>query len=172
MQLFIAYGWSFEILIRWTFMSKHFNSLVLYLQVVWIMLGFILGSYTPMQPVINGFLVVSLLNLSISYFILVTHRSTLTYFICMLNMLLQLLQSFWTIPWMRYLVFGLWVFHAGNTCTLWLFSHELQFIFILYQVCNGATYVNIDMIRNKKDESRMLCVEGNQSAFIVVRFQL
>lgn len=28
------------------------------------------------------------------------------------------------------------------------------------QVCNGATYVNIDMLRNKKDGNLMLVVEG------------
>lgn len=28
------------------------------------------------------------------------------------------------------------------------------------QVCNGATYVNIDMLRNKKDGNLMLMVEG------------
>lgn len=28
------------------------------------------------------------------------------------------------------------------------------------QVCNGATYVNIDMMRNKKDGNLMLMVEG------------
>lgn len=29
-----------------------------------------------------------------------------------------------------------------------------------FQVCNGATYVNVDMLENKKDGSRMLLVEG------------
>ena len=29
------------------------------------------------------------------------------------------------------------------------------------QVCNGATYVNIDMLVNRKDGSKMLLIEGN-----------
>ncbi|KVH98126.1 hypothetical protein Ccrd_023660 [Cynara cardunculus var. scolymus] len=31
----------------------------------------------------------------------------------------------------------------------------------LDEVCNGATYVNIDMLTNKKDENRMLLIEDN-----------
>lgn len=36
---------------------------------------------------------------------------------------------------------------------------------ICYQVYNGATYVNIDMLLNKKDQNRMLLIEG----FVFVR---
>ena len=37
----------------------------------------------------------------------------------------------------------------------------------LDEVCNGATFVNIDMTVNKKDASRMLLVEGRFSCGLV-----
>lgn len=36
------------------------------------------------------------------------------------------------------------------------------------QVCSGATYVNLDMVENKKDQSRMLLIEG---IFLLVVFR-
>lgn len=68
---------------------------------------------------------------------------------------LQLLLSFLTIHWMRY------VKQSSSRCKVHtfslLFNNAINYCF---QVSNGATYVNIDMLENKKDGSRMLLVEG------------
>lgn len=45
--------------------------------------------------------------------------------------------------------------------SLYIYSYFLVYIcFWRYQVCNGATFVNIDMGVNKKDGSKMLVIEG------------
>lgn len=77
---------------------------------------------------------------------------------CLLTFFLQLLPSFWTIHWMRYLARDDIQNYA--TATLMYFSRLLTSWFG-HQVCSGATYVDIDMLVNKKDGSRMLLIEGS-----------
>lgn len=59
----VAYIWSFWDL---HYLNLHINCYT-FLQVVWIVSGFILGSYIPMQPVISGSLVVRFPNISTSW---------------------------------------------------------------------------------------------------------
>ncbi|KAM7471545.1 hypothetical protein LguiA_009728 [Lonicera macranthoides] len=52
--------------------------------------------------------------------------------------------------------------HSNATSHQWVLGAFAELLDnSLDEVCNGATYVNIDMIKNKKDESRMLRIEGS-----------
>lgn len=52
--------------------------------------------------------------------------------------------------------------HSNATSHKWVLGAFAELLDnSLDEVCNGATYVNIDMIKNKKDGSRMLLIEDN-----------
>lgn len=59
--------------------------------------------------------------------------------------------------WTRYLLF----FLNQNSKTPFVFSCIHVLTGHCGQACNGATYVSIDMLQNKRDDSKMLLVEGN-----------
>ncbi|KAJ9567837.1 hypothetical protein OSB04_003803 [Centaurea solstitialis] len=52
--------------------------------------------------------------------------------------------------------------HSNATSHKWVLGAFAELLDnSLDEVCNGATYVNIDMLRNKKDGNRMLLIEDN-----------
>lgn len=52
--------------------------------------------------------------------------------------------------------------HSNATSHKWVLGAFAELLDnSLDEVCNGSTYVNIDMIKNKKDDSRMLLIEDN-----------
>ncbi|KAL3512550.1 hypothetical protein ACH5RR_025267 [Cinchona calisaya] len=52
--------------------------------------------------------------------------------------------------------------HSNATSHKWVLGAFAELLDnSLDEVCNGATYVNIDMIKNKKDGNRMLMIEDN-----------
>uniref|UniRef100_A0A5B6Z600 Morc S5 domain-containing protein n=1 Tax=Davidia involucrata TaxID=16924 RepID=A0A5B6Z600_DAVIN len=52
--------------------------------------------------------------------------------------------------------------HSNATSHKWVLGAFAELLDnSLDEVCNGATYVNIDMFKNKKDDSRMLLIEDN-----------
>ncbi|KAA8540660.1 hypothetical protein F0562_024421 [Nyssa sinensis] len=52
--------------------------------------------------------------------------------------------------------------HSNATSHKWVLGAFAELLDnSLDEVCNGATYVNIDMLKNKKDGSRMLLIEDN-----------
>ncbi|KAG0485717.1 hypothetical protein HPP92_009796 [Vanilla planifolia] len=52
--------------------------------------------------------------------------------------------------------------HSNATSHKWALGAVAELLDnALDEVCNGATFVNIDMLLNKKDESRMLLIEDN-----------
>ncbi|XP_024972672.1 protein MICRORCHIDIA 7-like isoform X2 [Cynara cardunculus var. scolymus] len=52
--------------------------------------------------------------------------------------------------------------HSNATSHKWVLGAFAELLDnALDEVCNGATYVNIDMLTNKKDENRMLLIEDN-----------
>ncbi|KAK9080562.1 hypothetical protein SSX86_000320 [Deinandra increscens subsp. villosa] len=52
--------------------------------------------------------------------------------------------------------------HSNATSHKWVLGAFAELLDnSLDEVCNGATYVSIDMLRNKKDESKMLVIEDN-----------
>lgn len=133
-------------------------------QVAWIMSGFIPNFCIPMQPVINGLLEVGLsicVQILIIYVFLfntlfleslpVSYSST--DFLCFVAAFAELLDNSLDE------VFCVKYFTCDRGCAF-SFSCANSFSCFWWQVCNGATYSNIDMLINRKDGSRMLLIEG------------
>lgn len=140
---------------------------IMILQLAWIMSEFIQSFCILMLPVISGLSEVSwhvCMNVPSPNdvsgemrFIFATGFTipiaSNSYLCLKLIMSLQLLLSFWITHWMRYGT-------LRAVILIRILPARISHILILSQVCNGATYVNVDMVVNRKDSTRMLLIEG------------
>lgn len=139
--------------------------MILSLQLAWIMSGFIQDFYIPMLPVINGPLEVNFhVNLNLE---LVSKR----WFSLNVNLIFsftfpafaELLDNSLDEVWRFHM--PLIPFHEGpswiHPCfSIFVFSPFNCWLLWFNQVCNGATYVLVDVLINKRDKNKMLLVEG------------
>ncbi|XP_059292516.1 uncharacterized protein LOC132045971 isoform X1 [Lycium ferocissimum] len=74
----------------------------------------------------------------------------------------ELLLSFLTMLWMRYTCCGfLFRYFLFSSPFFHHLNHSLSLEIFFLQVCNGATYVSVDVLDNKKDKGKMILVEDN-----------
>lgn len=120
------------------------------------MQGFTLSSYIQTLPAINGHWEVNIhASLKLTLFVIQNDTNIYFWISVLCSVCRASRQCFrWGILYSYILIYGICL-------------SELCLTIFLNQVCNGATYVHIDMLKNKKDSSKMLIVEGMEPYHII-----